>query len=186
MNQVLTAYERIRSTFDRGDVSRQVPLPRMDLVRFRCRRETPDPTTPQAVIQAVTDFTPSQGWLCLQSKVLILDCAEDLEQGNPNDGVILSGELVRGANHSLHIRQNGQGGWILLYIDEGEGDQEGLVHNARLLGNQHYLATVGENARAGVLCYRVYWTHEHEHGWRQSLSRLCGMYRHADHDCARD
>lgn len=186
MNEVLAAYAKVRSAFDDGDASQRVPLPRMARVRFRSRRETPDPTTPQAVIQAVMDFAPSQGWLCFQSQLLVLDRTEDLERRAPHAGAILSGELIRGADHSLHIRQNGRGGWILLYIDEGEGDQEGLVHNARLLGNQHYPATVGESSRPGVLCYRVYWKHDPEQGWCQALSRLCGMYRDADQDCGRD
>lgn len=69
----------------------------------------------------IANFAPVEGWLCYQSAVIEV---RDGAVPKPGDGrgLILSGELINAAWESLHIRQNGRGGWLLTRFTPDRGE----------------------------------------------------------------
>jgi len=120
-------------------------------------------SSPEEVRQKVAEFAPEQGWLCFQSKV---DYFREPAKMSFS-GILLYGEVVKKAtNQSLHIREEGQNGWILTYFEETEGDNY-LVENTVLLGEKELAPN--------KLGYRVYWQHDEKQGYRQLAARFNGF-----------
>ncbi len=116
--------------------------------------------TPQAVREKLMRFKPEQGWLCFQDQVEYFRKGESV----PDFGIVFYGEVVNTQGQSLHIRENGQGGWVLTtYTENLEGDQY-LVENAAFLGEKHFAPA--------QLFYRVYWQHDEQQGYRQFAARF--------------
>ena len=123
----------------------------------------PEPCfTPEKVEAQVNAFEPIQGWLCFQSKI------EHFCKGQtmPYTGILLYGEVVNAAGKSLHIREDGQGGWILTTFTETEGDKY-LVETKEFLGEK--------KLAPDKLCYRVYWQCHEKHGYHQFAARFIGF-----------
>jgi len=120
-------------------------------------------SAPQKVLEELDIFLPEQGWLCFQNKVKYFRKKDKI----PTDStILLYGEVVNSDGKSLHIREDGQGGWILTYFTETKG-KEYLVENQSFLG---------ENKLAPKqLYYRVYWQYDNKQGYRQVAARFTGF-----------
>lgn len=118
--------------------------------------------TPQEIQEKVENFNPEQGWLCFQSKV------EYFRKGKtmPYSGILLYGEVINAQGQSLHIREDGQGGWILTSFEETE-DNNYLVEDTEFLGEKELAPK--------KLRYRVYWKYDERHGYRQVAARFNGF-----------
>ncbi|HIE02315.1 MAG TPA: hypothetical protein EYP59_18875 [Thiotrichaceae bacterium] len=141
-------------------------LEKLDKLR-PCRLKWPpksDTTSdPEEVRQKIKEFAPEQGWLCFQSKV---DYFRELAKMSFS-GILLYGEVVKKAtNQSLHIREEGQNGWILTYFEETKGEQY-LVENTVFCGEKELAPN--------KLRYRVYWQHDEKQGYRQLGARFNGF-----------
>lgn len=136
--------------------------------------------TPEKVLEMVKNFAPEQGWLCFQSNVEYF-CQQDFceHKSLPDSGLLLYGEVVNAQGQSLHIREDGEGGWILTEFEETEGD-DFLVEERTFLGEkQLFLKKTEEQQFLGEkqlflektdvpkLLYRVYWQYDEKHGYRQ-------------------
>jgi len=118
----------------------------------------------QEVQKKVESFLPEQGWLCFQNKVEYFLQDEII----PYAGILLYGEVVKLAQkESLHIREDGQGGWILTEFAETEGNDY-LVETKTFLGE-------GKKLTPEKLYYRVYWQYDERHGYRQVAARFNGF-----------
>jgi hypothetical protein len=113
--------------------------------------------------QKIEEFAPEQGWLCFQSEVKYF--CEPAEMSF--SGILLYGEVVKNTtNQSLHIREDGQNGWILTYFEE-TNENIYLVENTVFLGET--------NLVSNQLRYRVYWQHENNQGYYQLAARFNGF-----------
>jgi len=86
-------------------------------------------------------------------------------------GLLLSGELVNLDDESLHIRQNGRGGWVATRFTPGKGE-EYLVDEHRLVA---FESDPDRRASPGGLHYRRYWRLDPYHGIRQAAARFIGF-----------
>lgn len=130
--------------------------------------------TPEAVRQELKAFGPVEGWLCFQSKIT------RFLQGEPliYHGVVLYGEVKGKDGRSLHIQQDGKGGWILTNYEQENGDAH-LAEDVRLIAEAH----PGDPKHARYdLRYRIYWggaDYEQEEddgqGWRQIAAAFSGF-----------
>jgi len=132
---------------------------------------------PEAVRQALQEFHPEQGWLCFQSALKRFLKGEPV----PDAGVILYGEVKGRNGSSLHIQQNGEGGWILTYYDEQRDGDAFLAENVVLIAENHPDDPM--NVRYDVK-YRIYWggsgygqQDDDGHGWRQVAAAFAGFER---------
>jgi hypothetical protein len=114
-----------------------------------------DPEIPWQKLRA---FAPGSGWLCFQSHRV------DVEQGalpepKPHWGLLLSAECFDpDTGHSLHLRQNGRGGWSLSYYQPGDGDHY-LYDEVTLVSHQNNL-----KRKPKRLHYRRYWQMDPQRG----------------------
>lgn len=116
------------------------------------------------VVEELENFKPEQGWLCFQNEVKVFRKGDKI----PTDSnILLYGEVVNAdGNSSLHIREDGQGGWILTYFTETKG-------NEYLLEKQSFL---GQSKLAPKkLYYNVYWQHDDKQGYRPVAARFTGF-----------
>ncbi|MEK8016491.1 MAG: hypothetical protein VSS75_006445, partial [Candidatus Parabeggiatoa sp.] len=142
--------------------------------------------TPEAVQDKIEAFAPKQGWLCFQSEVAYF-CQHDFCDNHsiPSHGIILYGEVVKDQS-SLHIREDGQGEWIVTELTETQGD-EYLVEEKRFLGEGKKLTETqgdeylveekrflgeGKKLTPDELYYRIYWQHDKQYGYRQCAARF--------------
>lgn len=100
-----------------------------------------------------------QGWVCFQSRVVRLP-VESL----PEDaGRVLSAELALG-EESLHLLPDGAGGWTLIRLCEGEGE-EVLADEVRHLARD----------ASDRLHYRRFWKRTEGGGFAPFAARLIGF-----------
>ncbi len=118
--------------------------------------------TAEEVAAKVRAFKPTQGWLCFQSEVKYF-CKEE---PMPYSGILLYGEVINADGKSLHIRENGQGGWILTTFTETQGENY-LVESKAFLGEK-------ELAPESVY-YHVYWKYDEKSGYQQFAARFIGF-----------
>ncbi len=128
------------------------------------RKLDPSPTF-EEVKAKVKAFEPKQGWLCFQDKVEYF-CRNCEKKEMPYSSILLYGEVINVDGKSLHIREDGRGGWILTYFTETEGEQY-LVETKEFLGEK--------KLAPDKLYYRVYWQHDKEHGYHQFAARFIGF-----------
>jgi len=129
-------------------------------------KQNPDPCSTSEEVEAkVKAFEPIQGWLCFQSEIKYF-CKNCKEQTMPYTGILLYGEVVNAAGESLHIREDGQGGWILTILTETKGEQY-LVETKEFLGEKKLAPE--------KLYYRVYWQYDEEQGYHQFAARFIGF-----------
>lgn len=113
--------------------------------------------TPAEVQQALVHFAPDQGWIQTTNQVLPGDQFARIHTP------VLSAEVVRDSR-SLHIRQNGQGGWLLVTMETIDGD--GLIMEHPVFGRKPFK----------TLTYHVGWrleeTTDKLKEWRPYAARL--------------
>jgi hypothetical protein len=129
----------------------------------------------EGVRQALQDFHPEQGWLCFQSKLTRFLPNEPL----PDAGVLLYGEVKNKDGSSLHIQQDGEGGWILTYYHEQSNGDTYLAENVLLIAETY--PDDPRNTRYD-LKYRVFWgaldygqEDDDGQGWRQIAAAFNGF-----------
>lgn len=119
---------------------------------------------PNDVETKVKAFEPVEGWLCFQSEVKSFCQGETM----PYAGILLYGEVVNAKGESLHIREDGLGGWILTKLTEIDEGEQYLAETQKFLG-------LGNKQAPEKLYYRVYWENDQEHGYRQFVARFTGF-----------
>lgn len=112
---------------------------------------------PQRVRSRLRDFAALSGWVQTTSDV------KPVAQLADATGHVLCAETA-GDGESLHVRQNGEGGWIVATLTTEDGDE--------LLTEKEFSA--GE--RFGALHYQVSWRREETSDgfeqWRPHAARL--------------
>ena len=110
-------------------------------------------------------FSPKAGWAVCQSQTHLftsgkfnLSIAENL----------LYGEFVR-PDTSLHVRQDGRGGWICTQYNESTSSDNAEQF---IVTNSSYLADTEECDR---LYYRVFWGNKGNQGLKALYYRLSGL-----------
>ena len=176
--KVLDAYEAIRKDLrqeDRGnkDYRPRLGLYPMEKARFSISARA---VTREEAEAAIRGFPAAQGWVCRQSSLDVFPTAD--ARPDPNKGgVILSAELVAtDGQRSLHLRQDGMGGWIVTEIAEGDA-----ISAAAIDGLAHTTCLIGDNRVEGWLLYRVYWRHDEDQGYQTCASRLAEIRRDPKH-----
>ena len=116
---------------------------------------------PAAADEYIRAFGADQGWVCFQSRVRWFTPGDPF----PQDGTVLSAELAAGPEHSLHLRQDGAGGWLAVRFSTGTGEPF-LAEQTRILS---------EPPELGALCYQVLWQHDPDRGYRAVAARFTGF-----------
>jgi len=147
--------------------------PRFDICSLNIDPESC--AAPEAVREALQDFDPEEGWLCFQSALKRFLKGELL----PDAGVILYGEVKGKDGRSLHIQQDGEGGWVLTYYHEQSGGDTHLAEDVFLIAEAY--PDDPKNTRYD-LKYRVYWgdsdygkKDDDGQGWRQIAAAFFGF-----------
>jgi len=114
---------------------------------------------------------PPCGWLTFQGEVIFFSASTPLVL--PADsGLLLNGEIVVSKEQSLHIREDGQGGWLATTFTEHEKTgEEVLSQSCKLLatGNK-------QNPKLfPALLYNRYWKHLESFGYHQYCARFTGF-----------
>jgi len=116
-----------------------------------------------ALLHTLRDFAPDEGWLGCQSHNILCQAGE---LTLPPASRIIDGELyARARDESLHLRHDGQGGWLLTRYTVG-GGKSGLSDTVTLLG---------ANREVGTLTYQRLWCHDPRHGLHQFAARFTGF-----------
>ena len=137
-----------------------VEIPKVCALAWPPRTEKP--ANGEALHKLILAFQPSDGWLCFQNHVCYFQ-AGALKY--PENEHLLYGELAK-PNASLHVNEDGQGGWIVTWYEEGAGEPFAVTES-------HFL---GEpNHAPAKLFYRVYWQEIKDQGFRQLAARFQGF-----------
>lgn len=167
IDELLAAYEQIREAHD---------LPKMFLgqVEIKPTEVQADPLDPATgsdrLAGIIQSFGPTQGWLCYQSAVIAFPPG-GLPKPDPALGLLLSGELANADQESLHIRQDGRGGWRVTRFTPGQG-KTFLVDDQAFIA---HTANSGDRTQPHRLCYRRYWTTDDDHGVHQTAACFIGF-----------
>lgn len=171
--EILTDYGRFRA-IRAGHGDKKIPEMRLESVRVLSVSVEADPFGPEAgaaeLERQIADFAPDRGWVCYQSEVATVQDGQ-LPRSDSKRGLLLSGELVNLANESLHIRQDGQGGWVVTRFIPDQGE-EYLVDDYSLIVHER---DPERRANPGRAYYRRYWRPDPQHGIRQAAARFIGF-----------
>ncbi len=164
LNDTLAAYAKVAGEFG---------LPEMKAVSVT--RHITSGVDYEALKKAVTDFHPTQGWLCFQSAVRYVP--SDVQSGAPvlsqftSDGYLLNAELANSAGESLHVRQTGVRWALTLFTASGVSKESN--------GGEAFLAdTVDFNAAnkdLGVVRYQRLWQAQEKIGFAPIAARFLGF-----------
>ncbi len=114
----------------------------------------------QELHRFVLEFRDARGWLCFQSTV------EWFRSGElPDAGTVLYGEVAGDDDHTLIIRQDGNGGWLMIHMTEAPGRNH-IAEECRHIGRDH---------PPGNLAYRRYWRHQPSWGFQPFAARFTGF-----------
>lgn len=115
----------------------------------------------EEVVKAVQDFSPNQGWLAFQSKIKFFYNADLIIEPDLPNGYLLNAELVNTETEALHIRDNGNGDWLLTHYKELQSETTQQAANA-LADKVFMLAKSKDNTpknQSPKIIYRRYWKH---------------------------
>lgn len=185
--ELLTRYRALPGTLE---------LPAMGIARLAIGTHTL--REPDAVVEALAQLPPVAGWACLQSRVIHWEAgtsgtaqpgstataadASDRARGigerlrsaqTDGGGLLLSAEAIDDNGHSLHVRQDGRGGWRVIRFTPDAGDTY-LTDQIALLRHRN---DPGKRRNPGKLHYQRYWAVEPDsaHGVRQLAARFIGF-----------
>jgi hypothetical protein len=159
---LLDAYQRVTDFQRVAGSQRRLPDMSPGSVDIRSERLQ----DPDAVLDALRGFAPVQGWITYQSHESAF--FDGLPEPEPDWGLPLAGECVDAAGVSLHLRQDGAGGWRLTrYTHRPEG--EGLCDTVE------HLASLYPMARSSR--YRRYWQVDAEHGVETRAACFIGFVK---------
>lgn len=157
-SELSTAYARVRKAHG---------LPALEPAR--CQIETHALNDPSDALAELQRQAPQQGWLQFQSRVVAFT-AGALPQPAPDWGVLLAAEAVDADGRSIHLRQTGAGGWLLV-VCVPNGDAS--APNGLVLADDVTQLSVAK--APGPLCYRRYWTLDLETGATPAFAAFIGF-----------
>lgn len=121
------------------------------------------PADAEQLRQLIEAFQPREGWICWQNDVTHFPPGAP---EYPPDKHLLYAEFAN-ADASLHVNEDGQGGWIVTWFKEGAGEAF-AVTETRFMGER--LEDMPDK-----LWYRVYWQDTGQWGFRQIAARFGGF-----------
>ncbi|MDY6993685.1 MAG: hypothetical protein SVR94_13925 [Pseudomonadota bacterium] len=123
---------------------------------------TAKPANATELRQYILDFQAQEGWICWQNEV---NYFQNGELNYPEHKHLLYGEFAK-KNASLHVNEDGQGGWLLTWFEEDQGETF-IVENTHFLGEPKHAPA--------QLYYRVYWVDHEMHGYHKIAARFKGF-----------
>ena len=141
---------------------------------------------PEKLATIIKQFQPKDGWIVLQSNVIyfydnnlidieqkdgIFNCILDPKPKEELAGYFINAEMVNDDNKSLHIVEDGDGGWIITSYqqDEVNNTPNTVMDKVSLLGKQRLDAT-----RQPRINYQRYWMHDTDKGYHIKAARFMG------------
>ncbi len=140
---------------------------------------------PEKLAAIIKQFQPKDGWLVLQSDVIyfydnnligldqndgIFTCTLDPMPKEELSGYFINAEMVNNDNKSLHIVEDGDGGWIITrYWEETDKTPNTVMDKVSLLGKQKINATSQPRIH-----YCRYWEHSKNKGYHIKAARFMG------------
>ncbi|KOR31461.1 hypothetical protein TI04_00730 [Achromatium sp. WMS2] len=104
------------------------------------------PTAP-AVMEKLIHMHPVTGWFGFQSNIQVMRTGEAMPVLNKDTGLLLNAEISDAAGHSVHVRYDSAGSWLVTKFTPVSGTK--------------YLADIVKlvihRAPGGFLYYRRYW-----------------------------
>lgn len=148
-------------------------LPRLQTARLR--REARHAGDPETAWKTFTSYQPREGWVQFQSQVIAFNGATPPAH-HTDWGFLLAAEAVTTDGRSLLVRQDGNGGLLLVIATPGAG--EGA--EALLADQISQLATGRVAQLQGVvsparLHYRRYWDHDELLGFAPVFAAFLGF-----------
>ena len=96
-------------------------LPALEAMTYHLTVETKTLTTVEAVYAALDSFNPISGWIGYQSGNQYF--VNEPLAFKSDYGVLLNAEMTNGSGVSLHVRYNGNGGWVVTQYHYGKGEE---------------------------------------------------------------
>jgi hypothetical protein len=96
-------------------------LPALEAMTYHLTVETKTLTTVEAVYAALDSFNPISGWIGYQSGNQYF--VNEPWAFKSDYGVLLNAEMTNGSGVSLHVRYNGNGGWVVTQYHYGKGEE---------------------------------------------------------------
>lgn len=147
------------------------------LAPARCRIQTRLLGDPENALTELQGHEPQQGWLQFQSHVVVF-VAGDPPQPSSDWGLLLAAETVDASGRSIHLRQTGAGGWVLVVCSPLNGAAGAGADDLVLADQVTQLAT---GKAPGPLRYRRYWRLDPDIGATPAFAAFIGFDRTEDY-----
>lgn len=150
LSTVLENYQKVAAQLgQRNEVG--FSLPALDAAPYRVGVAYKVVTDPQELATAISNFGGTTGWLGYQSGNEYFETCNEILMSD-RYGVLLNAEMANESNESLHIRYNGDGGWIVTTFNySGEDSGKGDWYLADSLG---YVSSFNDGLK---LQYKRFW-----------------------------
>lgn len=112
---ILTDYQTLCSAMP------EAKLPALEAMTYHLNVETKKLTTVEAVYETLDSFNPISGWIGYQSGNQYF--VHEPLAFKSDYGVLLNAEMTNGSGVSLHVRYNGNGGWVVTQYHYGKGEK---------------------------------------------------------------
>lgn len=113
--EILADYQTLRSAMP------EAKLPALEAMTYHLKVETKTLTTVEAVYEKLDFLNPTSGWIGYQSGNQYF--INQPLAFKSNYGVLLNAEMTNGSGVSLHVRYNGNGGWVVTQYHYGKGEE---------------------------------------------------------------
>ena len=113
--EILEQYQALSSLMHEAN------LPALEAMTYHLTVETKTLTTVEAVYAALDSFNPISGWIGYQSGNQYF--VNEPLAFKSDYGVLLNAEMTNGSGVSLHVRYNGNGGWVVTQYHYGKGEE---------------------------------------------------------------
>ena len=117
---------------------------------------------PEEVWSHIESFKPDQGWICFQSSVEHFFEPNKLIQ----KGIVLTAEMCRKDNQSLHINPHSLGGWQVNQFERRDDAEEYLYQKVKYVSVEHGIA---------YLHYELFWQSDSQAGMVCRVARFVGF-----------
>lgn len=139
--QILKQYQDLRRAMP------DAKLPVLEAVTYSLMVKFETLTTVEAVYNALDSFNPISGWIDYQSgKQHFLNSPLEIR----SDYDMLLNAEVASHGAALHVRYNGNGGWLVTRYDYGEG-------NEYIVDKIDHLASFAKGSEITTLKYLRFW-----------------------------
>lgn len=150
VSTVLENYQKVAAKLNQSD-DIGLSLPALDTAPYRVNVVSELVADPQLLATAISDFGGTTGWLGYQSGNEYFETFSEIVMSD-RYGMLLNAEMANESNASLHIRYNGDGGWIVTTFNyTGEDSGEGDWYLADSLG---YVSSFNDGLK---LQYKRFW-----------------------------